>query len=114
MKKLYLVISVLLNFIFGFLFGYALLGVLITVYSINCLFNGCSDMVEEEWVGIVMGLVITLIISGILFPMIIFTNRKFLHAVKMRKKHYFLVIPPFFILGTFFSFYLRSNHSGPF
>ncbi|EEM16125.1 hypothetical protein COL87_19640 [Bacillus pseudomycoides] len=68
----------------------------------------------EEWVGIVMGLVITLIIGGILFSMIIFTNRKFLHAVKMRKKHYFLVISLFFILGTFFSFSLRSNHIGPF
>lgn len=66
-QKLCLVTTVFLNFIFGFLFGYALLGVLITVYSINCLFNGCSDMVEEEWVGIVMGLVITLIISGIFF-----------------------------------------------
>ncbi len=114
MKKLYLVISVLLNFIFGFLFEYVLLGVLITVYSINCLFNGCSDMVGEEWVGIVMGLVITLIIGGILFPMIIFTNRKFLHVVKMRKKHSFLVNSSFFILGTFFSFYLRSNNIGPF
>lgn len=30
------------------------------------------------------------------------------------KKHYFLVISPFFILGTFFSFSLRSNHIGPF
>ncbi|PEY39588.1 hypothetical protein CN354_09405 [Bacillus cereus] len=114
MKKLCLAIRVFLNFIFGLLFTYALLWLLITVYSINCLFNGCSDMVGEEWVGIIMGMVITLIISGILFPVIIFTNRKFLHAVKMRKKHYFLVISPFFILGTFFSFYFRSNHIGPF
>ncbi len=90
MKKLYLVISVLLNFIFGFLFGGG-----ITVYLINCLFNGCSDMVEEEWADMVMGLVITLIIGGILFPMIIFTNRKFLHAVKMRKNIIFLSFPLF-------------------
>ncbi|PFK37433.1 hypothetical protein COI93_15175 [Bacillus cereus] len=114
MKKLWLATTVFLNFIFGFLFTYALLWLLITVYSINCLFNGCSDMVGEEWVGIIMGMVITFIISTILFPVIIFTNRKFLHVVRMRKKHYFLVISPFFILGTFFSFSLRLNHIGPF
>lgn len=57
MKKLYLSISVLLNFIFGFLFTYALLGVLVTVYSVDCLFNGCSDMVGEECVGLMVGIV---------------------------------------------------------
>ncbi|WP_410983229.1 hypothetical protein [Bacillus cereus] len=45
MKKMYVAISVLLNFIFGFLFMYALLGVLVAVYSVDCLFNGCSDIV---------------------------------------------------------------------
>ncbi|MBO1627087.1 hypothetical protein [Bacillus arachidis] len=114
MKKWCLAISVFLNFIFGFLFTYALLWLLITVYSINCLFNGCSDMVGEEWVGIIMGMVITLIISGLLLPAIIFTNRKFLHVVKVKKKHYFLVISLSFVLGTLFSFYLRLNHVGPF
>ncbi|PFA22481.1 hypothetical protein CN373_09540 [Bacillus cereus] len=114
MKRLCLATSAFLNFIFGFLFTYVLLWLLITVYSINCLFNGCSDMVGEEWVGIIMGMVITFIISVILFPTIIFTNRKFLHVVRIEKRRYVLVVFLSFVFGALLRFYLRLNHVGPF
>ncbi|SFJ59181.1 hypothetical protein SAMN04488574_11839 [Bacillus sp. 71mf] len=108
MKYLCLSISSLLNFIFGFLFGYALFWLLITFYGVDCLINSCSDMVGEEWGTIILGLMITLIISGILLPTFIFTNRKFLRVVKIRKKYYSLFISLFFVFGIMYTFKVES------
>lgn len=114
MKRIFILLSLLINFICGFFSMYAFLWLGITFYSVKCLINGCSDMVGEEWIGIMGGLIIAGSISIVLVPLMIFTNLKFLRATGVRKKYYFLFILTVFILGFILAYYLRTHYIGPF
>jgi hypothetical protein len=85
---------------------YAFLWWAITFYSVHCLINGCSDMVGEESAGIFVGLLIAGVISGILVPLIIFTNLKLLRLTGVRKKYYLLFTLPVFIFGLILNYYI--------
>lgn len=114
MNKIYMLISFLINFTFGFISMYAFLWWAITFYSVNCLINGCSDMVGEEWSGIIMGLIIAGTISIVLVPLTIFTNLKLLRVMGIQKKYYLLFILPVLIVGCTLSYYIRTHNIGPF
>lgn len=114
MNKIFLLISFPINFIFGFISMYTFFWWTVTFYSVNCLINGCSDTVGEEWAGIIGGLIIAGSISVVLIPLMIFTNLKFLQVTGVRKRYYLFFILPVLILGFTFSYYLRTNNIGPF
>lgn len=84
-NKIFLLVSIPLNFIFGFISMYVFLWLAIAFYSVNCVINGCSDMVGEEWGGVFGGLLIAGVISAILVPLIIFTSLKFLRLTENGK-----------------------------
>ncbi len=114
MKKIFIGISILVNFIFGFISMYAFLWWAIALYSVNCLVKGCSDMAGEEWSGIILGLIIAVSISVVLVPLMIYTNLNFIRVTGVRKKYYLLYNLPVLILGFIVGYYLRTHQIGPF
>lgn len=94
---------------YGYIFYYVLLWLLISIYGVTCLINPCSDMIEEEWFSIIAGVVIIICIGSVLFPLLYFTNKKLLQVLKVRKTYYFSFVTAFFILGILLKYYFKIN-----
>lgn len=98
MKTLYVLISGLFNFIFGFLFFFVGASWLMTYIYIGESLGWIIDPTLDEGLLVVF-MILSIVSSAIYFPTLIFVNKNFWTKLQMKKLNFITFMSIIFILG---------------